>query len=154
MHDLFSGLMGFFLGIGGFFHGGAAVHSSINQPQPSQQVNTIGTPSGIMNRGYGFGHKKNLPNGERPFLGTVTNVNGSTLTIQGQGRMMGNGQTITVDLTANTQYKGGSQSDIKSGSRIAGYGIANSDGSINAQQVMINQMMPNREQLQKQGENR
>ena len=68
-----------------------------------------------------------------------------TLTVQRQGRN-GSGTTLTVDLTSTTQYTGGAQSDIQNGTRIGGYGTKNTDGSINAQQIMINPSQPARGQ--------
>lgn len=82
MHGLFAGLMGIFAGFTTFFHGGHILPPSANQAQTVQQTNISGTPaspSGTMkNR---FGREMKLPTGERPFFGTVTVVNGSTLTL-------------------------------------------------------------------------
>src|SRR5579859_5622871 len=83
MHSFLAGFMGLFMSMGAFFHGGASFHNPANQPQPAQQVNVTGTPSGMMR----FGFRRNPPQGERPFFGIVTNISGSTLTIQMQNRM-------------------------------------------------------------------
>ncbi len=155
MHSLLAGIMGFFMGITSFFHGGQSTQPPTNQPQIVQQSTNAdtATPSGTMK--HGFGKNMQLPAGEKPFFGIVTNVNGSTLTVQMQRGMrpMGpnsNGaspspatsQTVTITLTSSTQYTGGSQSDIATNTRIAGIGNTNSDGSITAVKIQINPTMP------------
>lgn len=131
----------------------SALHQLLGQtaqvmPTPTQTVamHSTGThqyphPSG----GAGRGHFGNMPSGSIPIFGQVTAVNGSTLTVQRQSRN-GSGTTITIDLTSSTQYTGGSQSSIQTGTRIGGYGTTNSDGSINAEQIMINPTFPGRGQ--------
>jgi len=106
-------------------------------------------PSGGARR-FGKG-MPNMPAGSKPIFGDVTIVNGNTLTIKRQSRN-GSGTTITVDLTSSTQYTGGSQSDIQMGTRIAGYGTANSDGSINAEKITINPTFPTRGGSQNNGQ--
>ena len=150
MHNIFAGILGFFLSIGSIFHGGANPPVS-NVPQ-IPRTNVSGTPAAAGNGGYGFGQGRNLPQGERPFFGTVTGVSGSTLTIQTQGRRGPNGstpaatpgspQTLTVNLDSATTYSGGVQSDIAANTRIAGVGRTNSDGSITAVSIQINPTMP------------
>lgn len=155
MHSLLAGIMGFFMGISSFFHGSQSTPPPAIQPQTVQQSTNAdtATPSGTMR--HGFGKNMQLPAGERPFFGTVTNVNGSTLTVQMQRGMRPMGpnsnsispspttsQTVTITLTSSTQYSGGSQSDIITNTRIAGIGNANSDGSITAVKIQINPTMP------------
>lgn len=155
--------MGFFVGLTSMFHGGATP-PPMNHTPSTQQANISGTPassSGMMYmHGKGRGGKMQLPAGEKPFFGTVTNVSGSTLTVQ-MGGMMGMmhsmrmknptttvtitppaPRTVTVDLTTSTTYTGGAQSDIAVNTKIAGIGTSNSDGSITALKVQINPTMP------------
>lgn len=158
MQHFFSGLMGFFVGLGAFFHGGQGLPPKSTQVQSIQQAQLSSTPapSGMMQRRYGAGRRMNLPSGERPFFGTVTMINGSSLTIQiafPQRRMWinpsitptitpGAVQSLIINLDSNTKYIGGAQSDIKVNTRIAGVGKANSEGSITATQIRINPNMP------------
>lgn len=156
MHNFIAGLMGLFMGLSSFFHGGHGLHAHTNQTQTNQQASGTASPSGMIQRGFGRGRGMNLPVGQRPFFGTVTAVNGSTLTVQMvlPGRPAFNNpsmtpsitpgatQTITVTLDSNTQYTGGSQSDITINSKIAGVGKVNSDGSITATQIRVNATMP------------
>ena len=119
------------------------------QPSPAASQSMAGQQSGTTQQyprpSGGFGGRQfgNMPQGSTPIFGQVSAVSGNQLTIQRKSRN-GNGTTITVDLTSSTQYSGGSQSDIQTGTRIGGYGTANSDGSINAQQIMINPSFGNR----------
>lgn len=155
MHNLLAGFMGFFVGVTSLFHGGATP-PPMNHTASMQQANISGTPassSGMMRRSG----KMNLPQGEKPFFGTVTAVNGSTLTVQMMW-MMGSGpmhmrrtqttitppasKSMTIDLTSATTYTGGSQSDIVVNMKVAGVGTSNSDGSITAIKVQINPVMP------------
>ena len=89
------------------------------------------------------GLSPNVPAGSQPFFGQVGTVNGTTLTVQRQSRN-GNGTTFTVTITDTTEFKGGTQSDIKTGTRIGGYGKSNTDGSITAEQMMLNPAVPGR----------
>lgn len=164
MHNFLAGFMGFFVGVTSMFHGGATP-PPMNHTPSTQQANVSGTPaspSGMMyaNR-KGDREGMNLPQGERPFFGTVTNVNGSVLTVQMQGMMfrpmMRHPQTtitptltltppaprsITVDLTSSTTYTGGTQSDITTNTKVSGVGTSNSDGSITAIKIQINPTPP------------
>ena len=154
MHNLFAGLMGFFMGFGAMFHGGnPAIPHTQAQTNLQANVSPNASPSGKFK---GMGRRMNLSQGERPFFGTVTNVNGSTLTLQMQMPMMRfrrnpsitptislpEPQTITVTVDSSTQYTGGSLSDITTNTKIAGVGKVNSDGSIAALQIRINPPMP------------
>ena len=150
--------MGFLMGITSIFHGGAtsanqqANGTANNTTQNSNQWSHTGSGSGKMRPG---GRMMKIPSGDQAFFGVVTNVNGNTLTVQRQMRMMGHGnsnsttptitpslpQTITVDLTGSTNYTGGTQSSITTNTRIAGYGTVNSDQSIDAVQIRINPTM-------------
>jgi len=150
MHNLLAGLMGFFVGLGSFFHGGQGMPAQIHQNKTVQQASSSGTasPSGTFNREGG--EMRKLPAGEKLFFGTVTAVNGSTLTVQMQRPMRPSqpsitpsiSQTQTVTLTSTTTYTGGSQTSIAVNTRIAGMGTTNSDGSITATQVRINPTAP------------
>lgn len=155
MHNFFAGIMGFFVGMGAFFHHGQGLPAQTNQTQTSQQAAVSGTPpqQGMMGRGRGM---MNWQNGQRPFFGTVTSVNGNTLTVEMRMPMMrfnypsvtpsitpGATQTVTVKLDSSTKYDGGSQSDIKTNTKIAGIGKLNSDNSITATEIRINATLPN-----------
>lgn len=116
-----------------------ASSQSTNTNQPGSNQNP--RPSGM--HGFGKGQFGNMPSGSKPIFGLVTAVSGNTLTIQRQSRN-GSGTSITVDLSSATQFSGGSQSNIQNGTKIAGYGTANSDGSVNAQRITINPTFPTR----------
>ena len=151
MHKLFAAFMGVFASIGTFFHGGQPANSqSTNKPAV---YGTAASPSGSMR--WEKGNKMHIPQGERPFFGTVTAVTGSTLTVTMQRPMMMRShisitpsitppepKTITVTLASSTTYTGGTQSDITTGTKIAGVGTVNTDGSITAVKVSINPTMP------------
>lgn len=156
MHKLFAGLTGIFMGIGALFHGGQGMPTHVNQSPASSQATISGSlrPSGMP---YGRGKGMQLPNGERPFFGTVTAVNGSTLTVQMMMSMRhfrnpsitptititpGATQTTTILLTGSTKYTRGTQSNITVNTKVAGVGTVNSDSSITALQVTINPTMP------------
>ena len=119
-----------------------AVIGQSSQPAVAQSQPTAGQ-SGAMQQyprpsgGAGGRRFGNMPQGSTPIFGQVTAVSGNQITVQRQSRN-GNGTSITVTLSSSTQYTGGSQSNIQIGTRIGGYGTANSDGSINAQQITIN----------------
>jgi len=144
--------------VGGGYYLFMHSHSNIqeqNASAPTQEAsNQTGShqyphPSGT--KGFGRGQFGNMPSGSKPIFGQVTAVNGNTLTVQRQSRN-GNGTTITVDLSSSTQYTGGSQNNIQNGTRIAGYGTANSDGSINAEKITINPTFPTRGNSQNNGQ--
>lgn len=121
------------------------------QVTPTPQQTATANPGGTMHQyshnhgqgGFGGGQFGNMPSGSTPIFGQVTAISGNTVTVQRMSRN-GNGTTITVDLTSSTQYTGGSQSTIQNGTRIAGYGTKNSDGSINAEKITINPSFPTR----------
>jgi hypothetical protein len=157
MHNLFAGLMGIFMGLGSFFHGGAATHHA----QLRVQANVSGTPEASPSSMMSRDRFEKLPAGERPFYGTVTAVNGSTLTVSlvrglhlGDDKRTVNStvnstatpptQTVTIHLDSSTKYTGGTQSDITTNTRIAGFGKSNSDGSLNAVSIIINPTTPSR----------
>ena len=147
MHSLFAGLMGLFVGLGSFFHGGQGVPAHIQQTSTVQQASSSGAPAATGSGHRMFGRGRKLPNGEKPFFGTVTAVNGSALTVQMQWPMRPNQQaatpkTLTVTLTSTTTYTGGTQASITTNTKIAGVGTTNSDGSITATQVRINPTFP------------
>ena len=120
-----------------------------NQSGTSNSTASMNSSSSMANmpgmQGHGMasstaGHfgMPNLPVGSKPFFGTITSVSGSQVTISGHSRTSSTTVTTIVDITAATQFTGGSQSSLASGTRIAGYGTANSDGSINGVNVQIN----------------
>jgi hypothetical protein len=134
MQSIVAGMMGFFLSITSIFTGGA---KPVVTPQPAavQQVQGASTSSGTT--------RGNLPQGEQRFFGTVTNVNGSTLTVQMQGRPGGAAaKSITVTSNGSTTYTGGEETDITTNTRVAGVGQINSDESLTAISVQISPVMP------------
>jgi len=162
MNKLLSTISGFFMSVLSIFHQGTSPPVN-TQPIPTSQVVTSSAlkdtpPQNIppqnttprMFREQGG----NLPTGEQRFFGTVTSINGSTLTLRMQvkGRPMGDSKsapdeqqtpaTVNVTLDSSTTYTGGSQSDITTTTRIAGVGKANDDGSVTALQVQINPTIP------------
>lgn len=98
------------------------------------------TPRG---RGVG-GTFGSLPEGSRPFFGTVKSVDGSLVILSSfRGREGGSGDTsLAVKVSGSTEISGGIQSDIAGGTRIAGYGPENDDGSIAAEKIQINPELP------------
>ena len=111
------------VGLGGLF----LWYRSQNNPQ----VAGAQTSNGQFGRG-GF-RRGNFPAGSRPIFGQVASVSGSSFTVQSR-----RGGTLTIKITSSTQFTNGSQSDLASGVRVGGYGSPNSDGSINAQSLIIN----------------
>lgn len=81
---------------------------------------------------------RNLPAGSKPFFGTIASVSGSQITVSGFSRTSSSTVSTIVDITSGTQFQGGAQSALVTGAKVAGYGTANSDGSINATNVQIN----------------
>lgn len=134
MQSIIVGIMGFFLGITSIFTGGV---KPVVTPLPAavQQVQGVSTSSGTT--------RGNLPQGEQRFFGTVTNANGSTLTLQMQSRSQGSAaKSVTVTLNGSTTYTGGAETDITANTRVTGVGQTNSDGSLTAISVQINPVMP------------
>lgn len=155
MHNLLAGLMGILASFSSFFHGG--------QPAGQPMMNTVthsATVSGTITQGVGRGDGRAgmmNQNGERPFFGTVTGVNGSTITVEMQRPLMMMRQanpsntptitppaprTVTVTVDSATTYAGGTLTDIKTGIKIAGVGKASSDTAITAVKITINPTMP------------
>ncbi len=85
--------------------------------------------------GRGF---RDLPAGSKPIFGQITSIADNKLTVQG---MSGD---LNVSISDSTKYTGGTKSDLKIDDRIVGYGTANSDGSITAQELTINPSFPRR----------
>lgn len=86
-------------------------------------------------------HGANIPTGEQPFMGTVSNLEGSSFSVKGP---MGESKII---FTASTTFEGGSSSDLKNDVRVGGYGTKNDDGTISASQIQINPSMPEKGQI-------
>lgn len=132
--------------VGGFYvftHKNVIKHLFSQASPASSQANSATTstspqaPHQSASRSFGRGQGIAIPSGATPFFGQVTSVNDTTITIQRQGKNA-NATPITLTLTSSTQYTGGTQNDIQTGTRVAGYGIANSDGSLSAEQLVIN----------------
>ena len=86
----------------------------------------------------------NMPAGAKLIFGSVTAVNGSTVTLSTMGRSSSTAplaavapSTLDVTLDASTQYQGGTQADIKMGVRVMGYGTTTADGALEAQSLRI-----------------
>jgi hypothetical protein len=149
MHNFFAGLMGLIVGFGSFFHPIHGVHSSL-EPTQEASISATPIPSGFLHRGGGRGKGMSFRNGQRPFFGTVTTINGSTLTVQLDfpGRFAKPSitppvtKTMTIILDSNTKYVDGTQSDITVHAPIAGVGKVNSDGTINATMIRLHAMLP------------
>jgi len=94
----------------------------------------------------------NIPAGSKPFFGQIASVDGSKITISSPMRNRNNATTgeaaigssasVSVTLTSGTTFTGGSKSDLANGTRVFGYGVANSDGSVVATNIQINPTMP------------
>src|ERR1700690_3856331 len=95
MHNLFAGILAFFMSI---FHSGVGKPPTAIPPSTEQHTNNS-TSSGSMGNNQGRG--MNLPAGQQRFLGTVTTVNGSTLTIQMQTRR-GTNTNSSPEATSGT----------------------------------------------------
>lgn len=69
-------------------------------------------------------------------IGEVVGQDSNSITVKLQ-----DGSSKIVNITGSTTFaksETGSKSDIQNGTRISAFGAANSDGSINAQNVQIN----------------
>lgn len=131
--------------VGGGYYLYKSSHATAMPTPTTQTAMQSGSHQGSRPSGSPRGHLGNMPAGSKPIFGDVTAVNSNTLTVQMQSRKgSGTTTTLTVDLTSSTQYTGGSQSTIKNGTRIAGYGTANSNGSITAEKLTINPTFPTR----------
>jgi len=124
-------------------------------PHAGQAGNS--TPGSANNPGgrSGFhGAMSNIPAGSKPFFGPIASVNGSQITIASMSRNHSpasgtsglqagaTSTTITVNIVGDTAFNGGTKDNLTVGTRIFGYGTANSDGSINAQNIQINPQHP------------
>lgn len=113
------------------------------QSAPMSSSSTMSNMPGMDGHGMasssrsGFG-MPNMPVGSKPFFGSIASVSGSQITISGHSRNSSSTVTTIVDITSSTQFQGGAQTDLAVGARVAGYGTANSDGSINAINLQIN----------------
>ena len=83
------------------------------------------------------GAPQSIPDGSKPFFGQVSAVSGSKITLSSM-----NNSTVTVIISSSTEFSGGIKSDIKAGTKVAGYGTTDSGGSVEAVKVMINPTMP------------
>ncbi len=150
-------VLAFLLGIG-LLIGGYYIFRNITKPQSTQHTSTSETPITTKpERSKGrFEQKRkgaDIPEGQQPFFGKVTSVNGSMLTIQSLivtnqentstvSPTSGITKTLIVKLDNETTYSGGKQSDISKNTRIAGIGKTNNDGSITAIKLEIKPSLP------------
>jgi len=122
-----------------------ASQPEINQPASTEDNATIPdpasngniTPPDKSNSGHPPGPWQNLPAGSKPFFGQISAVSGNQITLSSR-----NNTSVTVTLSSGTEFDGGTRDQIVSSVRIAGYGTANSDGSITAEKITINPAMP------------
>jgi hypothetical protein len=108
-------------------------------PNPTVNPNAEGNlPSpGKPGSGRPQGTPQSIPDGSKPFFGQVSAVSGSKITLSSM-----NNSAVTVILSSSTEFSGGIKSDIKAGTRVAGYGTTDSGGSVEAVKVMINPTVP------------
>jgi|GEM_PF-2770086 hypothetical protein len=108
--------------------------ASGTSPAPPSQ-NTA--PSDTNSTPKQHGQWQNMPDGSKPFFGQVTVVSGSQITISSR-----NSTTVKVTISDSTSFSGGTKDNLTSGTKIAGIGTSNSDGSITATKIQINPTMP------------
>lgn len=132
----------FYIGIGtiaALLIGGVTFLVHHQQPINNSVLNstTQGGSSGRFGRsGRHFG---NFPAGSIPIFGNIASVAGNALVIQRR-----NGTLLNVFVNNNTQYTGGTQTNLAANTRVGGYGTKNSDGTIIAQKLIINPSFGNR----------
>lgn len=102
-------------------------------PTPSQNT----APSDTNSTPKQHGQWQNMPDGSKPFFGQITAVSGSQITISSR-----NNTTAKVTFSDATSFGGGTKNNLSSGTKIAGIGTSNSDGSITATKIQINPTMP------------
>jgi hypothetical protein len=108
-------------------------------PNPTANPNAEGSIPSIGKSGSGHpqGTPQSIPDGSKPFFGQVSAVSGSKIILSSM-----NNSTVTVIISSSTEFSGGIKSDIKAGTRVAGYGTTDSGGSVEAVKVMINPTLP------------
>ncbi len=102
---------------------------------PAVPMSPSGGSASSTRRGFGM---PNLPAGSKPFFGTIASVSGSQITISGHMRNSSSTASTIINITSSTTYQGGSQSSLTTGTRVAGIGTTNGDGSLNATSIQIN----------------
>ena len=118
-----------------------------NTPPPASPTSTPSTSPSPGNFSM-----KNIPAGSKAFFGTIASSDGTTITLTARniGKRSGANTTptapttttMTITVNSATQISGGDATALIQGTRIAGYGTLNSDGSITATQISINPQMP------------
>ncbi len=113
---------------------------AVTQTQPSQNMaNMPGmSASSTASSTRGSFGMRNLPPGSKAFFGAITSVSGSQITISGHSRNSSTTVSTVLNVTGSTQFTGGSQIALVSGTRVAGAGTVNSDGSITVTSMQIN----------------
>jgi hypothetical protein len=111
----------------------ATVSNPTANPNAEENIPSPGKPGS----GHPQGAPQSIPDGSKPFFGQVSAVSGSKITLSSM-----NNSTVTVIISSSTEFSGGIESDIKAGTKVAGYGTTGSGGSIEAVKIMINPTMP------------
>jgi hypothetical protein len=92
-------------------------------------------------RGGGFGQN-------RPVIGEVVTIDDVSMTVK-----LDDGSTKIINISPSTRYTRQSEisaTDIKSGAKIGVFGLANSDGSVSAQNIQIDPQIRFRDVIQMQ----
>ena len=111
----------------------ATIPNPTTNPNAEENIPSPGKPGS----GHPQGAPQSIPDGSKPFFGQVSAVSGSKITLSSM-----NNSTVTVIISSSTEFSGGIKSDIKAGTKVAGYGTTGSGGSIEAVKIMINPTMP------------
>ncbi|MDD5489425.1 MAG: hypothetical protein PHP25_01945 [Candidatus Moranbacteria bacterium] len=111
----------------------ATIPNPTTNPNAEENIPSPGKPGS----GHPQGAPQSIPDGSKPFFGQVSAVSGNKITLSSM-----NNSTVTVIISSSTEFTGGIKSDIKTRTRVAGYGTAGSGESIEAVKIMINPTMP------------
>jgi hypothetical protein len=111
----------------------ATVPNPTANPNADENIPSPGKPGSE----HPQGAPQSIPDGSKPFFGQVSAISGSKITLSSM-----NNSTVTVIISSSTEFSRGIKSDIKTGTRVAGYGTTGSGGSIEAVKIMINPTIP------------
>lgn len=153
MDHLIAGISAFLISICTYFNG---CHKVSSQVTNSQTVNvkhsiylTASQSSTLKAVQKQIKTESNMPKGVKPFFGEVISINKNSLIVQLPAMVNSSPKKgvavvskVTIELNSLVQYSGGTFSDIKKGTKIAGIGKPASDGSITASQIEIKSPIP------------